>query len=150
MKAVVQRVKQAKVVIADETVSEISLGFLVFLGVAAGDTDEDLIWLANKVAGLRIFENDEGKMSLSTSDVQGEFLIVSQFTLLGSLKKGFRPSFISAEAPEPAQKTYDAFCKHVEKISERPVKRGVFAADMQVSLTNDGPVTILLDSRSRD
>lgn len=146
MRAVIQRVGEASVRVNGEVVGKIGRGVLVLLGVAQGDQDSDLDYLVNKVAGLRIFEDADGKMNLSVQEVEGEVLVVSQFTLLGDVRRGKRPSFTDAAAPEIANQMYERYCEAIERLGLR-VARGVFQADMQVSLVNDGPVTILLDSR---
>ncbi len=148
MKVVIQRVTSASVTVAEEIVGSIDHGMLVLLGVAEGDQEEDLQYLIEKTIGLRIFEDDAGKMNLSVVDVGGAILVVSQFTLLGDLKKGKRPSFNGAAAPEIANRFYEQFA---EAVGERgiPVACGRFAADMRVSLVNNGPVTIIIDSRNR-
>ncbi len=128
----------------------IGRGVLVLVGVEAGDTPADAEWLAAKIVALRIFPDDEGKMNRSVVDTGGEALVVSQFTLHASTKKGTRPSFVRAAAPEEAVPLYERFLAEVEQGLGRPVARGVFAADMQVALVNDGPVTIVIDSRSRE
>ena len=147
MKAVVQRVSRARVAVDGETVSEIGAGLCVFLGVAEGDGEGDLIRLADKVAHLRIFENELGKFDLSLLDTGGEALVVSQFTLLADSKrqKGTRPDFSKAARPAQAKPLYEAFCAVLEAEGVR-VSRGVFGARMDVELVNDGPVTILLET----
>ena len=146
MRLVIQRVKSAAVCVAGETVSSIGPGLLVFAGSQDGDTDEDIRFCADKIRGIRIFEDENEKMNLSLADTGGEVLLVSQFTLLGDARRGRRPSFSSAEPPETARET---FAKLVQAVRDTgvPVKTGVFRAHMEVSLLNDGPVTILLDSR---
>ncbi len=146
MKALLQRVSKAGVEINGRSVAEIRKGLLVFLGVVNGDTDRDLDYLVKKIAQLRIFEDANQKMNLSIQDIKGEALVVSQFTLAASTRKGNRPSFDSAEAPERAKAMYETF---VRRLKERgiTVQTGVFAESMAVSLVNDGPVTILIDSR---
>lgn len=146
MRLVVQRVSRAKVTVAGETVGEIGRGFLALAGVENGDTDEDMRYGVEKLAGLRVFEDAEGKMNRSVSDVGGSILLVSQFTLLGDARHGRRPSFSNAARPEIAAPMIE---RMAEAIAGRgiPVARGVFGADMQVELVNDGPVTILLDSK---
>jgi len=148
MKVVIQRVTSASVTVAGEVVGSIDHGMLVLLGVAEGDQEEDLQYLLEKTTGLRIFEDDAGKMNLSVVDVGGSMLIVSQFTLLGSMRKGKRPSFNGAAAPEIANRFYEQFAAAV-RARDIPVAVGRFGADMQVSLVNDGPVTIVMDSRQR-
>ena len=147
MKAVVQRVSRARVAVDDETVSEIGAGFCVLLGVAEGDGEGDLIRLADKVAHLRIFENELGKFDLSLLDTRGEALVVSQFTLLADSKrqKGTRPDFSKAAQPGVAEPLYDAFCE-VLRAEGVLVQTGVFGARMQLELVNDGPVTIVLET----
>ncbi|WP_425618400.1 D-aminoacyl-tRNA deacylase [Anatilimnocola sp. NA78] len=148
MKAVLQRVKRAKVTVAGEIVGEIQHGLLVLLGVAQEDTLEDARFLADRTVGLRIFDDAEGKMNLSVRDVGGSVLVVSQFTLLGNCSKGRRPSFIEAAPPERANELYLAY---VAAIGEQqiPTATGRFRAMMEVELVNDGPVTLLLDSRKQ-
>ncbi len=147
MRIVLQRVSRASVTVAGETIGAIERGLLLLVGVAQGDTDDDARQLADKVAQLRIFEDDAGKMNLSVTDIHGALLIVSQFTLLGDCRKGRRPSFIAAAPPELAERLYETFVAAVA-VKGLPVATGRFRADMQVSLVNDGPVTLLLDSRS--
>jgi D-tyrosyl-tRNA(Tyr) deacylase len=150
MRAVVQRVSEASVTIGGAVSGRIGRGVLVLVGVEAGDTPADAEWLAAKIVALRIFPDDEGKMNRSVVDTGGEALVVSQFTLHASTKKGTRPSFVRAAPPEEAVPLYERFLAEVEQGLGRPVARGVFAADMQVALVNDGPVTIVIDSRSRE
>ena len=146
MRAVVQRVTRAEVRVESEVVGQIGQGFLVLLGVAADDQREDVVTTAAKIVGLRVFEDDEGKMNRSLSEVGGAVLAVSQFTLLGDCRKGRRPSFIAAAAPELANRLYEEFIAEVRGQGIL-VATGRFQADMQVSLVNDGPVTLLIDSR---
>ncbi len=148
MRAVVQRVTRASVAVEDETVGQIQRGLLVFLGVEAGDEKADLDYLVGKITGLRIFEDSDGKMNLSVLDIQGSLLVISQFTLLGDVKKGKRPSFVRAAKPELARRLYQEFIESCRGINV-PVQTGIFQADMAVELVNDGPVTILLDSRKQ-
>lgn len=145
MRAVIQRVSQASVKVDSETISAIGDGLLVFLGVESGDQDADLDYIFRKTQGLRVFEDDQGLMNLSVQDVGGSVLVVSQFTLLGDVRKGKRPSFTSAAKPSDANLLYQAFCQRLRDAGIE-VGEGKFQADMQVSLVNDGPVTILLDS----
>ena len=145
MRAVIQRVKSASVTVEGEVVSEIREGLLVFLGVAQEDTPADVNYMAGKIANLRIFEDDEGRMNLSILDVGGEALVVSQFTLYGDCRKGRRPSFIAAARPEKADPLYQAFMDEISRLGV-PVKAGIFQAMMDVELINDGPVTMMLDS----
>lgn len=146
MRAVVQRVSRAKVTVGDEVTGEIQTGFLVLLGVADGDTEVDVDYLAQKVIGLRVFEDDDDRMNLGLLEVGGAMLVVSQFTLLGDCRKGRRPSFIAAARPEIADQLYQKF---VAKVREQgvPVATGRFQTEMSVELVNEGPVTLLLDSR---
>ena len=146
MRAVVQRVSRARVVIADETVGDIGAGLAVLLGVTHSDTPEQSQWLAEKVAGLRIFNDADGKMNRDLGDVAGSMLIVSQFTLYGDCRKGKRPSFIDAAQPSVAIPLYEAFVNSVKALGI-PVATGRFGADMQVELVNDGPVTLIVDSK---
>ncbi len=148
MRALIQRSKQASVTIAGEITGSISHGLVVLLGVEHEDTVEDADWLAGKIAQMRIFADAEGKMNLGVKDVGGSVLVVSQFTLHASTKKGNRPGFTRAARPEQAIPLYEHFMTVLA--SEVPVKRGVFGADMQVALINDGPVTIWMDSRAKE
>ena len=145
MRAVIQRVKSASVTVEGQVVSEIGNGLLVFLGVAQEDTPADVDYMASKIANLRIFEDDEGRMNLSILDIGGEALVVSQFTLYGDCRKGRRPSFIHAARPEKADPLYQAFMDEISQLGV-PVKAGIFQAMMDVELINDGPVTMMLDS----
>lgn len=150
MRFVIQRVRSAKVEIDRSIHSEIGAGLLILAGIEENDTEEDILWLCNKVAQMRIFGDSEGRMNLSLNDIGGEMLLVSQFTLHASTKKGNRPSFIKAARPEKAIPLYELLIKEMEKQIQRPVKSGVFGANMQVSLVNDGPVTIFIDSKNRE
>ncbi len=145
MRACIQRVSQARVVVDGEITGEVGPGLLVLLGVAQRDTDAELTWLADKIVGLRIFEDDQGKMNRSLAEIGGEMLVVSQFTLYGDCRKGRRPSFIAAAPPEQAERMYDDFVKHVGR-QGISVATGRFRAHMEVELTNDGPVTIWIDT----
>ncbi len=144
MRAVVQRVRQASVAVEGKMVGQIDQGLLVFLGVGKPDTQEEVLWLAHKIANLRIFSDDEGKMNLSVKAIKGAVLVISQFTLYGNIHKGFRPSFVDAAAPEIAEPLIDDFIKALQS-EDMHVESGIFRADMQVSLINDGPVTILME-----
>ncbi len=146
MRIVIQRVKAASVVVGQETVGKIGCGMLVFLAISADDCEQNLDWMVNKIAQLRIFEDEQGKMNLSASEAGAEFLVVSQFTLLGDCVKGRRPSFDKAAEPKKGEDFYNCF---VEKLRQKncKVETGTFRADMQVSLINDGPVTLVIDSR---
>lgn len=150
MRLVIQRVSKASVCVDSELVSEIGRGLMVLVGIETGDSEEDLHWLVAKTASMRIFEDEQGVMNRSVLDTGGEVLAVSQFTLTASTKKGNRPSYIRAMRPEEAAPIYDRFCSELESVLGKPVKKGIFGADMKVSLVNDGPVTIIIDSRLRE
>ncbi len=145
MRIVLQRVKNATVTVGDERISEIGTGLLLLVGIAQGDREAEADWLAGKVAGLRIFNDKDGKMNLSVRDVGGEILAVSQFTLLADTRKGKRPSFIDAAQPEEAESLFDHFCESLREAGVGSVKTGSFGAMMDVALVNDGPVTIVLE-----
>ncbi len=146
MRAVIQRVKSAKVDVANQTVGQIGHGLLVLLGVEMGDNEKDLDYICTKIIGLRIFEDGEGKMNLAVGDVDGSVLVVSQFTLLGDARHGRRPSFSNAAAPDEGERWYQAAVGFLQRAGLE-VQTGQFRAEMEVHLINDGPVTILLDSR---
>ncbi|MFC4306200.1 D-aminoacyl-tRNA deacylase [Cohnella boryungensis] len=146
MKVVVQRVSEARVVVEKQVVGEIGRGLMLLVGVGQEDTEQDLVWMADKLAGLRIFEDDSGKMNLSVEDVQGAVLSVSQFTLYGDCRKGRRPNFMGAARPETAEAFYEQFNDRL-RVRGLRVETGRFGAMMDVSLVNDGPVTLILDSR---
>ena len=148
MRACIQRVSQAKVVVKGSVTGEIGAGLLVLLGVSAQDTDQELTWLADKIANLRIFPDDAGKMNRSLAETHQAMLVVSQFTLYGDCRKGRRPSFIDAAPPDQAERMYQQFVAYVAGLGIN-VATGEFRADMQVTLTNDGPVTILIDTDQR-
>ena len=150
MRALLQRVSSASVEIDGHTVSSISQGLLILLGIEDADDESDIKWLCQKISQMRIFPDADEKMNLSLLDVSGEVLVVSQFTLHASTKKGNRPSFLKAAAPSKSEPLYQVFCSAMETAISKPIGRGVFGADMKVSLTNDGPVTIWLDSRNRE
>jgi len=150
MRAVIQRVLEAAVIVDGRKISHIGAGVLVLLGVEQGDTSADVEWLAAKTAKMRIFPDADEKMNLSVAEAGGGVMVVSQFTLHASTKKGNRPSFIRAAAPAVSAPLYDEFCHAMETQTGRPAARGVFGAFMQVSLVNDGPVTIVIDTRSRE
>jgi D-aminoacyl-tRNA deacylase len=150
MRAVIQRVSEASVALGGMSISRIGPGLLVLLGVEEIDDAADVAWLSGKIARMRIFGDAEGKMNLSLMETGGGILVVSQFTLHASTKKGNRPSFIRAAAPQHSEPLYEAFCAALERETGRPVMRGVFGGEMRVSLINDGPVTILIDSRARE
>ena len=147
MRAVIQRVKQARVMVASHTVGEIGMGLLTFLGIGREDTQEDADYLADKVVNLRIFEDSEGKLNLSLKDIEGEILIVSQFTLYADCRKGRRPSFSLSAEPDRARELYQYFASKI-KLQGIKAALGEFRAKMEVELINDGPVTIFLDSKS--
>jgi D-aminoacyl-tRNA deacylase len=145
LRIVLQRVSEASVTVGGEAVSEVGHGLLLLVGVAAGDGEAQADWLAEKVAGLRIFNDEEGKMNLSVRDVRGAVLAVSQFTLLADTRKGKRPSFVHAAPPEEAEPLFDYFCKRLRASGVGTVETGTFGAMMEVALVNDGPVTIVLE-----
>ena len=150
MRIVIQRVKEASVTIAGELHSAVGQGMLILIGVEDRDTEDDVDWLVKKVSQLRIFDDSEGVMNRSIIDVEGNALVVSQFTLHASTKKGNRPSYIRASRPEHAIPMYELFCNKLTQAIGRTVGTGVFGADMQVALINDGPVTICIDSQNRE
>jgi D-tyrosyl-tRNA(Tyr) deacylase len=150
MRIVIQRVSRASVKVADETVGKIENGLLVFLGISHNDQEEDVHWLAKKLMNLRIFNDDEGKMNLSLNDVDGEVLMVSQFTLHASTKKGNRPSFVKSANPNLGKRLYDYFIDYLNKEYKISVATGVFGAMMEIELLNDGPVTIIMDSKNKE
>jgi D-tyrosyl-tRNA(Tyr) deacylase len=150
MRVVVQRVTQASVTINQTIFSNIDKGLLLFVGIEDTDSEDDIIWLCNKLTHLRIFNDQSGVMNLSVKDCSGEILVVSQFTLHASTKKGNRPSYIRAAKPEISIPIYEQFIAVLKQVSGLPVKTGEFGADMKVALTNDGPVTILIDSKNKE
>ena len=150
MRIVVQRVLEASVSIEGQIYSQIQQGFLIRLGIENNDTEEDVKWLSNKIANLRIFSDENGQMNKSILDEKGQVLVVSQFTLHAKTKKGNRPSFIEAARPEIAIPLYETFIKCLSLDAQQEVQTGKFGADMQVSLCNDGPVTILIDSKNKE
>ncbi len=150
MRAVIQRVSEASVKIDGKLVAEIQQGLVILLGVEHSDSEEDAAWLSKKIASLRIFSDEQGLMNLSTADVKGSFLVVSQFTLHAKTKKGNRPSFIHAASPEFAIPLYERFCMQLQSHSGQEVQTGEFGANMKISLTNDGPVTILIDTKQKE
>ena len=147
MKAVVQRVARASVTVEENVVSQIGQGLLVLLGVAAGDDRTDVQWMSRKVTELRIFYDDDGRMNRSLLDIDGGMIVVPQFTLLGDARKGRRPSFAAAAPPGEGEKLYHEYVEEASRRLGKPVGTGVFAADMKVDLLNDGPVTLILDSK---
>lgn len=150
MKAVIQRVSQASVKINNEIVAQIQKGLLVLIGIEEADNQEDIYWLTAKIANLRIFGDENNIMNLSLKDIGGEILVVSQFTLHAATKKGNRPSYIKASKPEIAIPMYEKFIKQLELELGKKVQTGQFGADMKVSLVNDGPVTIIIDSKNKE
>lgn len=150
MRAVIQRVSEATVRVDGQTVAAMGKGLLVFLGVEDADSPEDIAWLARKVANLRIFNDEAGVMNRSLLDTQGEMIVVSQFTLHASTKKGNRPSYIRAAGPGVAIPLYEGFLLQMEEELGKKVGAGIFGADMKISLLNDGPVTILMDTKNRE
>ena len=150
MRVVIQKVTEASVSIENQIVASIDKGLLLLVGIEDGDMNEDIAWLSSKIVNLRVFDDDNGVMNLSVKEVEGEVLIVSQFTLHASTKKGNRPSYIRAARPEVAIPVYEAFIKQVETLLGKRVPTGQFGAMMQVSLCNDGPVTILIDTKNKE
>ena len=150
MRAVIQRVKNASVTVSGNRISEIDQGFLVLLGIENDDTQIDIDWLAGKIARLRVFGDSEGAMNLDLNDIEGAVLVVSQFTLHASTKKGNRPSFIKAARPEVAIPLYENFVKVLQTLVSKKVQTGQFGAMMDVVSVNDGPVTILIDTKNKD
>ena len=150
MKAVIQRVSQASVTINDQKVAAIEQGLLVLVGIEDADTEEDIVWLASKIVNLRIFDDENQVMNLSLKEINGDLILVSQFTLQASTKKGNRPSYIKAARPEIAIPMYEKIILQLEKELGKKIQTGTFGADMKVALINDGPVTILIDTKNKD
>lgn len=151
MKVIIQRVlSEAKVIVDNQIVGSIPRGYVILLGIEDADNQEDIIWLCKKIIGLRIFNDSDEKMNLSIKDVSGEILVISQFTLHASIKKGNRPSFIKAAKPDFADKMYKEFISHLQEIHKVSVKQGIFGADMKVHLINDGPVTLVIDTKNKE
>lgn len=150
MRILIQRVTRASVTIEEKLKSMINNGLLILIGIEDSDNDEDIDWLVKKCVNLRIFDDEQGIMNKSILDSGGDVLAVSQFTLMASTKKGNRPSYIKAAKPEISVPLYEAFCRKMEEALDKPIMTGVFGADMQVELINDGPVTILIDSKNRE
>lgn len=150
MRATIQRVSSASVTVDGKVISKISDGLLLFLGIEGADTVDDIKWLANKIVNLRIFNDGEGVMNLSLLQKEGEALVISQFTLHASTKKGNRPSYIKAAKPDIAIPLYESFVAQLEKDLGKKVGTGIFGADMKVALLNDGPVTIQIDTKNRE
>lgn len=150
MRVVIQRVTEASVRVDNKVTGAINKGLLILVGIEDADTQEDIDWLTKKIVGLRIFDDENGVMNLSVGDVEGGLLAVSQFTLMASTKKGNRPSYIRASKGDFAQPMYEKFCQALEKESGKKVEKGIFGADMKVSLQNDGPVTIIMDTKNKE
>lgn len=150
MRTVIQRVTNASVTINNEVKSSIGKGYLILLGVEEADTQEDIDWLSNKIVNLRIFDDENGIMNKSILNVNGDILVVSQFTLFASYKKGNRPSYLRAGKHEITIPLYESFCKSLEKAIGKPIQTGEFGADMKVELINDGPVTICMDTKNKE
>jgi D-tyrosyl-tRNA(Tyr) deacylase len=150
MKTVIQRVSQSSVTINNEIVAQIQKGLLVLVGIEDADQQEDIVWLASKIANLRIFADENDIMNLSVKEINGDVIVVSQFTLHAQTKKGNRPSYIKASKPEIAIPMYEKFIQHLELELGKSIQTGQFGADMKVSLVNDGPVTIIIDSKNKE
>ncbi len=150
MRAVIQRVNRASVSISNKIKASINQGMLILIGIEEADSEEDAKWLSNKICKLRIFDDEDGVMNLSINDIDGEILSVSQFTLHAKTKKGNRPSYIKAARPEIAIPLYERFNELLEKETNKPTKTGEFGADMQIELINDGPVTIIIDTKNKE
>ena len=150
MKAVIQRVSKASVTIEGKVNGKIESGLLLFVGIEDSDGAEDIVWLSNKIVNLRIFNDDDGVMNLSVKDIGGDILLISQFTLHASTKKGNRPSYIKASSPDVAIPVYEQMIKGLEKVLGKAVATGIFGADMKVELLNDGPVTIIIDTKNKE
>lgn len=150
MRVVLQRVLEASVTIEEKCEGSINQGILILVGIEDTDLQEDADWLIQKIVGMRIFSDTEGKMNLSVQDIKGSFLVISQFTLFASTKKGNRPSYIQAARPEHAIPLYNYFIERLKSVSQLIVETGVFGADMKINLINDGPVTILVDSKNKE
>jgi len=150
MRAVIQRVSQASCTVEGQSTGQIEAGFLVLLGVEENDSQEDAVWLAQKIANMRIFSDEDGQMNRSLADIGGRILLISQFTLFAQTKKGNRPGFIRAARPDKAIPLYEFMQAELEKLTETKVETGIFGADMKISLLNDGPVTILIDTQNKE
>ncbi len=149
MRVVIQRVSEASVTIDSQVKAKIKEGLMILVGISSEDNQEDIHWLTQKIANLRVFGDEDGKMNLSITDIKGEILLISQFTLFASTKKGNRPSFIQSAKPEIAIPLYEQFINSLKETGI-PIQTGTFGADMKVSLTNDGPVTIIIDSKNKE
>jgi len=150
VRAVIQRVSEAKCVVDGKTTGAIGTGFVVLLGIEDADTDDDVQWLAQKISGLRVFGDENGLMNRALAEVNGDILLISQFTLFAQTKKGNRPSFIRAAKPDKAIPIYEKMIKAFEEITGKSVATGIFGADMKISLLNDGPVTIIMDTKDKE
>ena len=150
MRVLIQRVRQASVKVDEKITGEIKQGFLLLVGFENADTDEDLTWTANKISALRIFDDENGVMNKSILEVDGEILCVSQFTLFAMTKKGNRPSYFKAAKGEISEPLYNEFCEKLKSLINKEIQKGIFGADMKVSLINDGPVTIWIDSKNKE
>ncbi|MEP6749519.1 MAG: D-aminoacyl-tRNA deacylase [Bacteroidota bacterium] len=150
MRAVIQRVQEASVTIGNQMHASIAKGLLVLIGIEDADATEDIEWLSSKIVNLRIFDDDNGVMNIAVKEIGGEILLISQFTLHAATKKGNRPSYIKASKPEKAIPLYEQMIRQLEKELEKPIGTGVFGADMKVRLLNDGPVTIIIDTKNRE
>ena len=150
MRAVIQRVSHASCTVEGQITGQIEAGFLVLLGVEENDSQEDAVWLAQKIANMRIFSDEDGQMNRSLADIGGRILLISQFTLFAQTKKGNRPGFIRAAKPDKAIPLYEFMQAELEKLTETKVETGIFGADMKISLLNDGPVTILIDTQNKE
>ncbi len=150
MRVLIQRVSEANVKVAGELKGSIANGLLILLGIESEDSPEDISWLCNKIKNLRIFNDDDGKMNLSADEVNSQYLVISQFTLHASTKKGNRPSYLKAARPEIAEPIYEQFTRELGLLTQTKIEKGIFGANMQVHLINDGPVTLLIDSKNRE
>lgn len=150
MRAVLQRVTETSCKVEGEITGEIKLGFLVLLGIEEADTEDDLNWLANKITGMRVFGDENGLMNKALADVEGDILLISQFTLFAQTKKGNRPSFIKAARPDKAIPMYEQMIKTLELLTGKKIATGIFGADMKISLVNDGPVTVIMNTKDKD
>ena len=150
MRVVVQRVSKASVMVTEKIVGQINNGLLILIGIEDADSQEDIVWLSNKICNLRIFNDENGVMNKSITDIDGSILLISQFTLHASTKKGNRPSYIKASKPPIAIPLYEAMILQLQSDLAKPIETGIFGADMQVTLVNDGPVTIIIDSKNRE
>lgn len=150
MRAVIQRVSEASVKVNGLAIGEIETGFMILLGIEDTDTEEDVSWLAQKIVTMRIFGDENGLMNLALADVNGDILLISQFTLFAQTKKGNRPSFIRAAKPEKAIPLYEMMIKSLENLLGKPISTGIFGGDMKVNLINNGPVTIIMDTKDKD